>query len=135
MVRASAEQRRHLTRVHRDRPPARKAIQAFAIVNDIREVHNRPRGEYYEAIVHASTTVGVHWAIVMPGSALVRTIARFIMARVLKAGQNTGVTWSLHDKSTPLWLAHVMRSRQQVAREIHHIRRTPGTRRRLRGGA
>jgi hypothetical protein len=74
-----------------------KPFERFALVNDIRDVGNPPRGDYYDAIIKAATTLGVHWAIVMPGGPVVRTMVRFIMARLLREGTRAGITRSLHD--------------------------------------
>src|SRR5262245_17297238 len=43
-------------------------FKRFAIVNDITEADSRPRGEHQDAIIKAATTMGVHWAIVLPGN-------------------------------------------------------------------
>jgi hypothetical protein len=74
-------------------------FKRFALVNDLREATHRPRGAYHDAIIKAATTIGVHWAIVLPGGVLVRTISRFIMGRLLREGVRMGVTWSLHDNT------------------------------------
>jgi hypothetical protein len=74
-----------------------KPFKRFAIVNDLTEANNRPTGEYHAEIVKAATTLGVHWAIVIRGNIVVRTISRFIMGRVMREGAKAGITWSLHE--------------------------------------
>lgn len=70
----------------------------FAIVNDLTESKQRPRGAYQEAIIDRASSVGVHWANVWPSSAFTRVVARFIGARLMRpSGKAAGVTWSFHD--------------------------------------
>lgn len=70
----------------------------FAIVNDLTETKQRPRGAYQEAIIDMASSVGVHWANVWPSSAFTRVVARFIGARLMRpSGKARGVTWSFHD--------------------------------------
>jgi hypothetical protein len=72
--------------------------QRFAIVNDLTESKQRPRGAYQEAIIDMASSVGVHWANVWPSSAFTRVVARFIGARLMRpSGKAAGVTWSFHD--------------------------------------
>jgi hypothetical protein len=72
-------------------------FKSFAIVNDLTEASHRPRGEYADAIVKAANSVGVHWANVWPSNAFVRTVARFLSARLMRPGGKATVTWSFHD--------------------------------------
>ena len=70
----------------------------FAIVNDLTEAKQRPRGQYQEAIIDLASSVGIHWANVWPSSAFTRVVARFIGARLMRpSGNARGVTWSFHD--------------------------------------
>jgi hypothetical protein len=68
-------------------------FKRYVIVNDLAELSHRPKGEHFEAIVHAVNTMSLHWAIVQPRSAFLRIVARFLLARVTRAG----VGWSVHD--------------------------------------
>ena len=75
-----------------------KPSTRFAIVNDLTESKQRPRGTYQEAIIDMASSVGVHWANVWPSSAFTRVVARFIGARLMRpSGKAAGVTWSFHD--------------------------------------
>jgi hypothetical protein len=72
-------------------------FKRFAILNDLTETKHRPRGEYLDAIVHAASTVSVHWANIWPSNAFVRTVARFVSARLLRPKKGEAVAFSFHD--------------------------------------
>jgi hypothetical protein len=70
----------------------------FAIINDLTESTQRPRGDYQEAILDLASSTGVHWANVWPSNGFTRIVARFIAARLMRpSGKAAGVTWSFHD--------------------------------------
>jgi hypothetical protein len=67
----------------------------FAIVNDLSEAKTRPRRQHLDAMVRALNGVGVHWAIVQPGSLFMRTVLRFVLARVSRHRDRASVHESM----------------------------------------
>jgi hypothetical protein len=56
-------------------------IGRFALVVDLTEVSERPRGRYLEAI-RRSIDLPVHLAVTQPGNAFLRGVLRFVLARI-----------------------------------------------------
>jgi hypothetical protein len=71
-------------------------FSTYALVNDLTDTAERPRGAYYEAIMTAATSIGIHWASVWPSHPFTRVVVRFMLAR-LKRYRASKVTWSFHE--------------------------------------
>jgi hypothetical protein len=72
-------------------------FKQLAIVNDLTESKQRPRGAYQEAIIKRCNTDGLHWANVWPSNAFTRVVAQFILARLMRRGSKSTIVWTFHD--------------------------------------
>jgi hypothetical protein len=58
------------------------SFERFAVVSDFGEVLDRPKGDYLHNLIRIARAVGVHWACVEPRKAFLRTVLRFVLARI-----------------------------------------------------